>query len=369
VTDSHPHAATTRRRKLYELEVVRVLTFACVIAVHVVSHTAAGSVPLIASLILLHFTREVFFALTGFVLTFGYLRHPRPMRKFWPRRFLLVGVPYLVWTFIYCVVSQIGHPFDLGAFLAHLGLAALTGTAYYHLYFLLVTMQIYLLFPLLIRLVILTRRWHWLVLVIAFAVQLTTSGLDAYAPGSLHWLNIVSNVIDYQAFIIGGAIAADHVTAVMAFVRTHRRGIAIATVASAAITVAVYYVQLAVGFSASRAATAYQPVVILWSVVAGVALMALGAWWVDRRPDAHHRTLDYLSDRSFGVFLAHPLVLWALLGIVGGFVSGWPPVLVALAAYPIVALGALAIADGARRSILSLPLAGRPHTARLKNIP
>jgi peptidoglycan/LPS O-acetylase OafA/YrhL len=100
-----------------------------------------------------------------------------------------------------------------------------------------------------------------------------------------------------------------------------------------------------------------------------VALLALGAWWVDRRPHAPHRTLDYLSDRSFGVFLAHPPVLWALLGVAGGLLNAWPPFTGVLVAYPIVALGALAIADASRRSVLSLPLAGRPRSTLRKNIP
>lgn len=357
------------RRKLYELEVVRVLTFACVIAVHVVSHTSRGSAPLVAALILLHFTREVFFALTGFVLTYSYLRKPTPMRRFWPKRFLLVGVPYLVWTLIYCAIGAIGSPFEAGPFLLHLLLATLTGTAYYHLYFLLVTMQIYLLFPLLIRLVIATRRRHWLLVAVAFAVQLMVSALDAYLPGSLHWINIVSNVIDYQAFIIGGAVAADHADEVLRWVRRHGRLIAVVTALSAAAAIGGYALQLHAGFSPYRAATAYQPIVILWSVPAAAALLAIGAWWVDRRPTARHRTLDYLSDRSFGVFLAHPLVLWALLGVAGGILNTWPPLVATLVAYPIVALGALGIADAARRSILSLPLAGRPRAARRKNIP
>jgi len=372
VTNRRRHVTVTAhsaRRKLYELEVVRVLTFACVIAVHVISHTSRGSVPIVASLTLLHFTREVFFALTGFVLTFSYLRKPKPMRQFWPKRFLLVGVPYVVWSFVYCVISAIGKPFDLGGFVLHFLYATLTGTAYYHLYFLLVTMQIYLLFPLLIALVKATRRWHWQLVALAFAVQLTISALDAYKPGSLHWINLFSNVINYQAFIIGGAVAAYHSDAALQWVRDHLRLIAIVTPIAAAAAIGVYLLQLQWGYSAYRAATAYQPVVIAWSVVAGVALLAIGAWWVDRNPSAPHRALDYLSDRSFGVFLAHPLVLWTLLGLTGALLGSWPPLISTLVAYPIVALGALGIADGARRSILSLPLAGRPRTSRRKNNP
>jgi peptidoglycan/LPS O-acetylase OafA/YrhL len=362
-------AAHHGRRKLYELEVVRVLTFACVIAVHVISHTARGDVPLVASLTLLHFTREAFFALTGFVLTYSYLRKPKPMREFWPKRFLLVGVPYVVWSFIYCVVSAIGKPFDPGSFVLNFLWVTLTGKAYYHMYFLLVTMQVYLLFPLLVALVKATRRWHWLLASLAFAVQLTISAMDAYKPGSLHWINLFSNVINYQAFVIGGAVAAYHADAVLRWVRVHARLIVIVTVLSAAAAIGGYVVQLQWGYSAYRAATAFQPIVIAWSAVATVALLAIGAWWVDRRPDAAHSTLDYLSDRSFGVFLAHPLVLWVLLELAGGILNSWPPVLSAVVAYPIVALGALGIADVSRRSILSLPLAGRPRATRRKNIP
>jgi peptidoglycan/LPS O-acetylase OafA/YrhL len=362
-------AVRARRHKLYELEVVRVLTFACVIAVHVVSHTARGEAPLVGVLILLHFTREAFFALTGFVLMYSQLRKPTPLHRFWPKRFLLVGVPYVVWSFIYCVVSAIGKPFELGPFLVHFLFSTLTGTAYYHLYFLLVTMQIYLLFPLLMRLVKATRRRHLLLVGVSFAVQLTISALDAYKPGSLHWINLFSNVINYQAFIIAGAVAADHAGAVLRWVREHRRLIAVVTAIAAAAAIGAYVLQLQWGFSPYRAATAYQPIVILWSGVASVALLALGAWWVDRRPHAPHRTLDYLSDRSFGVFLAHPLVLWALFGVAGGLLNAWPPFTGVLVAYPIVALGALAIADASRRSVLSLPLAGRPRSTLRKNIP
>ena len=54
--------ASGRPRHLYEVDVLRILTFACVIGVHTTSHTVADDdVPLNALLGLLHFTRLVFF--------------------------------------------------------------------------------------------------------------------------------------------------------------------------------------------------------------------------------------------------------------------------------------------------------------------
>ncbi len=47
------------RRHVHEADVVRVLTFACVIGVHTLSHSApASSVSANGILMLLHFTRE-----------------------------------------------------------------------------------------------------------------------------------------------------------------------------------------------------------------------------------------------------------------------------------------------------------------------
>ena len=104
-------APRARAPHLYEVDVVRILTFACVIAVHTTSHTVASDdIGLYSLLGLVHFTREVFFALSGFVLVYSYLSKPVPMKKFWSRRFLLVGVPYVVWSAIYFVSSNLYHP-------------------------------------------------------------------------------------------------------------------------------------------------------------------------------------------------------------------------------------------------------------------
>lgn len=359
-----PTPARPVRQRFYELDVVRVLTFACVIAVHVVSHTARGNVVLIGSLILLHFTREVFFALTGFVLTASWLARPQTLRRFWPRRFLLVGIPYLVWSLIYSGINWIDSPTDFWTFAGDYWHALYTGTAFYHMYFLLVTMQIYLVFPLLVRLVIATRRFHWLLLVIALGLQIADSALDQYKTGSLHYLNLFSNVLNYQGFVIAGMIAADHASTLLPWVRRSRPLIGIGCAVMGVLTIGAYVLQLALGKTPTLAATAYQPAVLVWSFAVCFGLLAVGTWWADRHPGSRHPGLSYASDRSFGVFLAHPLILWLVLLLAGGLLDALPPGIAALVAYPVVAGGALLIADLARRSPLSLPLAGRRWVAR-----
>jgi peptidoglycan/LPS O-acetylase OafA/YrhL len=50
-----------------------------------------------------------------------------------------------------------------------------------------------------------------------------------------------------------------------------------------------------------------------WCVAVMTALFALGVGWAARRGvGPGSRVVEIGSDRSFGVFLVHPMVLWAL---------------------------------------------------------
>jgi peptidoglycan/LPS O-acetylase OafA/YrhL len=101
---------------------------------------------------------------------------------------------------------------------------------------------------------------------------------------------------------------------------------------------------------------------MVWAVCVGLGFLAVGTWWADRRRPGSRfaRAVDRVSDRSFGIFLSHPLVLWVLLWVGGDWVPDnvskpW----LTLVAYVVVILVAYLIADLSRRTPLSLPLAGR----------
>jgi peptidoglycan/LPS O-acetylase OafA/YrhL len=362
-----------KRKHLYEIDIVRILTFACVIAVHVTSHTVAPTDLLLNGLLaLVHFTREVFFALTGFVLVYSYLNHPVPMRKFWPKRFLLVGVPYLVWSAIYVVLpwlhTPVGNAWSLIPLYIH---DVLFGTAYYHLYFLLITMQVYLLFPVLMWLIRKTRGHHILVLSISFAGQLLITGLDMYRPGSLHWINGYDTVINYQGFIILGAVAADHSTAFLSWVRSHRRLIGLITLTTGAAMIAVYLIGIHAGYTPGHAGAPVQPMIMVWSIGVGLGFLALGTLWADRRKAGTHfaRGVDLASDRSFGIFLSHPIVLWFLLWVGDDwFERTVPRPWLTLVIYILVVVGAVLVTELARRSPLSLALTGRPFKRSRRSV-
>ena len=354
-----------RSRRLYEIDIVRILTFACVIAVHTTSHTVATDDYVLNGLLaLVHFTRQVFFALTAFVLLYGQLNKPVSMRAFWPKRFLLVGVPYVVWSTIYFVSANVYNPhYSVPDFIANYLVKLVTGTAWYHLYFLLVTMQVYLLVPVIIWFVKKTRGHHRTVLIVSFALQLALMWFYKFGPDAAIAPYEKLVFVSYQFFIVAGAIAADHATEFLAWVRAHRTAIVWIVIGGALLMIGTYLGQhLLLGQSLYNAGTPLQPVTMVWAVCVGLGFLAFGTWWADRRDPASRsaRWVDVVSDRSFGIFLSHPLVLWVLLWVGGGWVEATvPKPWLTPVVYVVVVLIAFGIADLARRTPLSLPLAGR----------
>lgn len=370
---STPRRAPTRGH-LDQVDLFRVITFAAVVAVHSTAYTnpsistgegAAGQ--------LLHFTREAFFFLTGFVLVFSQGRKPLQPLRFWGRRFKLIGIPYLVWTAIYIgyVELQSGGPLaDLPkTFL----MDAVSGRGYYHLYFLLVSMQAYLLFPVLIWVLRVTRHHPWLLLAGAAALQLAETGYLHHAhpaaSGIAHWYTDWSYALfpSYVLYVVAGALAARHLAQAQAWLLDHAAVVLLAGLTSAAVAEAWFFYAVHHGANAGDgpldASTVLQPVIVLWSCGA-ILLLALGTcrWASRRRTDTRfYAALQWASSASFGVYLVHPLVLNELLS--RGFAGPSPKLLplpcASIAAWVLTMVGSALLVAVFRRTPLSLPLTGR----------
>jgi peptidoglycan/LPS O-acetylase OafA/YrhL len=359
----------TGRAHVYEADVVRVLTFACVIAVHTISHTEpVGSVTANAGLMLLHFTREAFFCLTGFVLLHQSLSRAHPMRAiaFWRRRLLAVCVPYITWSVIYTALQSTAGFRSWSYEFGHLASNLAYGTAWYHLYFLLVSMQIYLLFPLIEALVRRTARHHGALLLVSAAVQLVILTFQQYFPPRQGWLAQLSShqdalIVSYQFYVLLGAVAAFHLEQLRAYVRAHSRGLLASVFAAGAGAVIWYLVAVGDGTTPVRASAVLQPAMLVWSVAAVLGLFLVGERYAQRRVAGSRidRRLALASDRSFGVFLVHPLVLWLLLEAQVRVLPHLNATLLTVVAYVLVVAGSLAATEIFRRSPLSLPLTGR----------
>jgi hypothetical protein len=142
-----------------------------------------------------------------------------------------------------------------------------------------------------------------------------------------------------------------------------------------------YFIEI-YGFGATpnNASAVFQPVVILEALALGWALLGAGLLWSDR--GAPHRKFAAAgSASSFGIYLAHPLVLQGLLLVAGasflGPHGGWlgairrapdglTVVVLLFVAVPIIYAVAWLIASAARRTPASLMLTGREYAPKKK---
>lgn len=365
------------RGHLHYVDLIRVLTIALVIGTHVlalspvVATTATGALT-----ILFHVSREVFFLLTAFVLTYGTTRRKPRWPAFWRKRFLFVAVPYVTWTVVYFFAN--GTPYRFDFFLQQF----LTGSARYHLYFLLVSMQIYLVFPLIRALLRATERHHGKLLAACAVFQLLFSSYIKQGwPGGVlsGWLLYPDALLpSYLGYVLAGAIAGWHREELVAWTRAHYRAVFIGSAAALAVGLGTYFVQV-FGFGQPPlvAAFVWQPAVVVESVAVAWTYLALGLLWQERGLPGRALVMS-TSDASFGVYLLHPLVLQGLLlgadeiGLIA-YAQTVPNALVMILLVvlllPLVYLLSGLVTVAVRRTPVSLALTGRARRRLSTSLP
>jgi len=358
---------TRTARHLDQVDLLRLLTFSAVIAVHSIDFTQTDASRVAAgTLMLLQFGRAVFFALSGFVLVHSTRGRTVEARPFWRRRFPYVLVPYVVWTVVYYVFGELTSASPDLSWTA-LGGHLVAGDAQYHLYFLLVTMQLYLVFPWLVRFVRATAGRAWWVLAAVAVADVAWLGELQYGtaptgwPRQL-WVRSYELLPTYAIYVLIGCYASIHFDRVSELVARHGRALLAAGAAGLTVGEAVYLVQL--GADPPRVAGAVlQPAVMAASLGALLMLVVVCERWAARRPSGL-RFVQGASDISFGVYLAHPLVLTLLL--MNGLSPGGriPALGAAVVAFAGTALGASLISVVARRTPVSLALTGRSWRRR-----
>jgi peptidoglycan/LPS O-acetylase OafA/YrhL len=327
--------------------------------------TDPGSAGAGGLVVLLHFTRNAFFLLSAFVLFHVYARGKQlRVGGFWRHRFFFIGVPYLVWTVVYWWV--LATPFPTGGSLHDLAFDVVVGTGEYHLYFLLVSMQLYLLFPALLWLVRRTAGHHLVLFGVSLAVELALMALHHWVvwPGGLAALQAHDYVLSpmYQFYFLAGGLAAFHFDRFHAWVVGHPGGVAALVVGTAALHEGSYLAQLATTGSAAVADDPLQPSIVPWSLAVTVGFYALGCAYARARRDGSRRArfVDQASLASFGVYLVHPLFLNVLLGRwLSWGATPVPPAAASALAWIGTLVLSYAFAAVVIRTPLALPLTGR----------
>lgn len=312
-------------------DVVRVVLFTGVVVAHSVNGInnapedirAAGLVG-----VLLHLTRYGFVAVTLFVLVLSMRGRTMSPTTFWRRRFGLVVWPYLAWTLVYSITDHLviaGNPFpDIRSYATGLAQSVVTGDGKYQLYFLLISMQIYLVFPLLARLLARNAHRPWRLIIAGAVIQVTMFVVYQYLPRPTGrvWDAIYEHAWQtlpmYALFIAIGAVTAQHHAAVESWLRIHAIPVLAAGLVGSSVSVGAYLLATGPADVPLNATTPWNPLMLPW-LVGGLVMLWLGAMlWDDLRAAGHQVGSAIVSAatlRAFGVFAVHPLILDVLARI------------------------------------------------------
>jgi len=163
------------RPYIYELDLMRPVTAVTVVAVHVLSgttmlnHTQAGLQVQNGIFTSVSVTRDVFMFITALALAYVYFGRPFSGKRFWAKRSIGILVPYCIWSIAYTWVNTSQH--SPAAFTKLALFNILTGNASYQLYYILLTLQLYLVLPLFLLFLKHIKHHPWRALSISFALQ------------------------------------------------------------------------------------------------------------------------------------------------------------------------------------------------------
>lgn len=369
------------------MDLIRTVTIAGVVAVHTV-----GLIGLYfgvghffqdvngAFVALLHYTRESFMFLTGLVLFHRYGNGPFSALKFWKKRFPATLIPYVFWSLLYVGVLELQIHQSLPQILKNMAVDLGLGTASYQLYYMVVTFQFYLLFPVLFWLF--TRFAHRLDVILLVSLAFEGLWLAILGPANIYpfkasWtfgaLYESHFVLSYLFYFVAGGWVAMNRERVLAFLSQYRT-LAIALGLASVLGLLVHYA-LAIGpygLSDGAAVTVLQPIMIPYSM-AIVLFIYLGGLSLARAGEEGRSTffataVRRFADASFGIYLCHALFLNYLLRSVVPHLT-WPlPVQMV-----VVWVVTLAVSYLVTRALMAFPLTGllvgKPATRSPRHVP
>jgi surface polysaccharide O-acyltransferase-like enzyme len=298
-----------------------------VIIIHVTAgFTYLGGVPLLFLTVInigidvvAHYAVPLFVFISGYTLCRQY-DPARPLADFYRRRFSRIGHPYLIFSLLYYGLSMLepGYRFEGQATF----LAFATANTAYHLWYFMLIAQLYLIFPVLMgwfRKV--SARGQMIMLGVAAGVQIlwelvypsAATSLALHAPSLLTWLlnGTVFNMrcaLTHVGYLVLGMWMADRAPANLR--PPVWRGLLLAVCLLATLVARIWVMQLvqhggwqAIPMGGLTAAT-----------VTGVFLYMglLRLLYQHARhsaPGWGNTALEWLGERSFGIYLVHVAIL------------------------------------------------------------
>lgn len=282
---------------------------------------------LLASHLILHFTRMGFMFISGLVLFLQYYHKENvSWPGFWLKRYKGSGIPYVLWNAIYTALALgLTSTFTFSKWGQELWGHILHADGFY-MYYLLVMFQLYLIFPLLVKMFkkLGSVRNHLILMTISAALQLAFTFWTKYQYpyiSTAGWPYLLSHygnfIASYQFYFLAGAFVSINYQSCRDFLQKHARMLYSITSVLALGTFGLYYFNVQVlGLTRHYAELIHQPYLMIYAsfMVATVFLLSLEYAKRRSRPgwQPAARFIGLSSKISFGIYLAQSLSLTVL---------------------------------------------------------
>lgn len=318
----------TNRKHLDEIQFARAIAIFAVLAVHATS-TGVGltehSSPAFSIYTFFNYAGKLgtptFIFLSSFILFYTYYHRELTLdlfKKFYKKRMLFILVPYLVFSILYfCIASYlnttVGVPFVASEALPNFLTAFFTGDAFFHLYFVFVSVQLYLMFPFILylfqRFAFVRRFAIPLGIIIQWTWVIINSEIIQYP-------NKATISLSYFMFYFLGAYLGVYYERVSAWIFNWRKSWpGLAAVFAAYLFMMVFYVRINYLTLTGEASFSNRLHEFAWSTHALTAAATLFIFvhlmrlW--KMPGIKN-FLTEIGTVSFGFYLIHPLFLLIL---------------------------------------------------------
>lgn len=353
-----------------EIEYMRGFAALAVIAVHIsMNYTQIPTVNLLALLnlfiyIAAHFAVPVFVFISGWVLAARYARE-YPVMTFYRRRARTILLPYLFFTALYLMVRVDGTIGFAGVPTpGRVVEALLLGTAAYHLWFFVLIIQLYLLYPLIaLGYDRFDRAGTGLCLLLLLLIVQPLWNAGAHLVGGLagpEWYTVLIRLFPSHLFyFVLGIHVARHTDNFRSQLRSLSAAWVIVSAGAGALFLGGMWAAAVFRYGSLSGATlavfcVYRILEPLYYVPV-IAALVLAAWRLEDgegRPAGASRSF---GEHSYGIYLVHPLVIAAgaslWFSLTGLSWADWPT-------YPAIFLAAAAASYGAVRGASGMPYAG-----------
>ncbi len=374
-----------KKKYLYEVDLMRCMFIFMVLLNHTTSlfsatlgqsSTGAGRF-LVTTHLMLHFPRFGFMFVTGLVLFLQYYHKDHVnWWQFWKKRYKGSGIPYLVWNLVFMGGMLAGAGALTFSNYANQSLEAILHGSQFYLYYIMVVMQLYLIFPLLITLFKKLPNHHGAILITSGLLQLAFLIYAKYIYPELDtsgWPYFFKyygvNVLSYQFYFIAGGYTSIHYPEVKEWLLSHTRFIYWGTAAVALGTLGLYWFDTAVlNLGQHRANLIHQPYMLIYAFFTISLVIIVSLKYAAHRTEPawqpFAKAVGLSSKVSFGIYLVQTIPLTILSQVLAALKNVVSPGLI-LGLLPIGYLFVLGTSWLIAFALMKIPpfgvLVGRPN--------